>query len=719
MPRRSEAAIKRNRDRARATQRARNELSNKARSEARRRHWETIPFIGWDSEGYNIYAVDSGGTCRRMPQRTMLFGCSIPGQFITGPDLGSQEMLDLIIQVGLENPDAFHVGFAFEYDVNQILKDLPWRALNRLRQAGRTLWKGFKIKHVPHKIFEVVKHVSPTQTVRVCIYDVFGYFHCKFTTALSKYHIGDERTNQVISRGKRRRGTFTFAELAFVIDYWKAEISLFPPLMDAVRDAAYGGGFRVRKWHGPGALASYALSHNGAAKCMSKGSFPQKVMEAIRHAYCGGRFQSWRCGYHYGPVYTLDKNSAYVQAIAQLPNLQTGRWEEIDPATIKSCDDIARFGIYYIHFDAETTERDRELRRRGFPTPPYPLFHRDKNGRLTWPSRTLGWYWSPEARLVAGNSHARFVRAFVFRDDGTYPFSWVNRYYDNRVVLQRLGNPAEKSFKWSLAAMYGQFAQRVGWNRITRTPPRSHELAWAGYITSHCRAAIYDPMAYAYVKKGLISADTDGITSSVPFPEYLVPEGFGDGLGQWKHTEYTGILHWQNGIYWLRNHDGEWDEAKSRGVPKGRIDLRDAQAALAADNIGSMRGIPKLEVMKSHYIGYRQALQGQFDNWRVWEDTIEKIWFGGSPDSKGWHIPMYCQTCQNDGPEMHTVTHMYPSQLESVAHRLPWLAPPPMDTELGTIYFDWDEPDEIEEYGSDIFAMSGDIFREDNLEDRL
>lgn len=680
---------------------------------------ESRPFIGWDSEGYDAYEVNSAGECRKLPQRTMLFGCSLPGQYITGMSLGSEQMLDLVIQIAIDNPEAVHVGFAFDYDVNQIIQDFPWRCLNLLKKKGSCRWKGFTIKHVPHKVFEVSRKFGG-KTVRATIYDVFGFFHSKYTTALEKYHIGTREQLARIVQGKHRRGSFTYAELPYVIDYWSAEISLFPPLMDAVRNAAYGGGFRIHKWHGPGALASYALSHNGVRKCMSKGRIPKRIREAIRYAYCGGRFQTWRCGYWHGDVYTLDKNSAYVQAIAELPDLSNGRWEEIDASTIRTSDDVARFAIYYIHFDAGTSERDAELRKRGYPAPPYPLFHRDKNGRLSWPAKCLGWFWSPEARLVAGNPHARFLRAFVFQHDGSYPFGWVNRYYDNRLMLQRIGSAAEKAFKWALAAMYGQFAQRVGWNKITKAPPRSHELAWAGFITSHCRAAIYDPMAYAYSKGGLLSADTDGVTSTVPFPESLVPEGFGDGLGQWKTDHYTGALHWQNGIYWLRDREGSWDEAKSRGVPKGRISIVDAEEAMSRGNLGSMKGIPKMVVTKSRYTGYRQALNGQFDKWRIWEDVKESLYFGGSPDSKGWHVPMYCGECRKPSGAMHTVYHNVPSQLESVPHKLPWLVPDPIDTEMGTIYFDFEDGDDMEfEYGSDVFATSSDIFNENNLEDRL
>ena len=693
-------AIAKDRESARRRYHERNKDQQlKRQKEQREIRFEERPFIGWDSEGYNYY-ICSGNEIRIGPQRTMLFGCSVPGEYITGMDLSSVEMLSLILRVESLYPDAYHVGFSFEYDVNQILKDLPWRFLAILKETGKVRWKGFRIAHVPHKMLTVSR-----DGVVATIYDVFGYFHSKYTTALRKYGIGNSEVLDRIEHGKSRRGHFTWADIDEVTEYWKAEISLLPLLMDSVRIAAYSGGFRISKWHGPGALASFALHNNDVSSWHSR-KVREDVSYAIRSAYCGGRFQAWQCGWYEGDVYTLDKNSAYVQAIAELPRLDNGTWEYIDVSRISGPRDIHRFALYYVHFDDSDSERDSTLRSKGYPNRPFPLFHRSPNGMLSWPSRTSGWYWSPEAKLVAGNPHAKFIQGIAFQDDGTYPFRWVKDAYHARQVLQRRGDPAEKAFKWSLAAMYGAFARRVGWNKKTRMPPRSHELSWAGYITSHCRAAIYDVAAYAYSKGGLISVDTDGVTSTVPFPESLVPEGFGDGLGQWKQDHYSAILFWQNGIYWLRSEDKQdWKEAKSRGIPKGTIPLESAMEALDSGSFHPPFKTTAISTQKTKYVGYRAALGGrQFERWRHWITEPNTIIFGGQ--GKGTHLPVFCAACKHGINRMHTITHFPPKEMESEPHKLPWLEPLPTDTEIG-------------ELGSDIFAVESDIFRDDMLEDRL
>lgn len=683
MPRVSSAAVGRDRVASRERYWKNQSHNRKLQRQYQEERFENRPFIGWDSEGYNYYIAAPDGTVEIGAQRTMLFGCSVPGRYITGRALSTKEMLDLIIAVENDFPDAFHVGYSFEYDVNQILQDLPWRMLAVLKITGKVVYKGYKISHVPHKMFSVSK-----DGISATIYDCFGYFHCKYTDALRKYHVGDAKTFATIEAGKNKRGSFTYADLPEVILYWQAEISLFPPLMDEIRTAAYAGGFRIGVWHGPGALATYALRYNNVRSYMSVRT-PGYARAAIRLAYAGGRFQGWQCGRYLKDVWTLDKNSAYVQAISELPNLATGKWRRENASNIKSSDDIARFGLYHIIFDDCNPSARRERHVGGYPERPYPLFHRDDRGRLTWPDRVDGWYWSPEARLVAGSSHAQFTEAYVYGDDGRYPFQWVKDSYDRRVELQKVGNPAEKAYKWSLAAIYGAFARRVGWDRKRRVAPRSHELAWAGYITSHCRAAIFEVAQYAYKQGALISVDTDGVMATCPFPEDIVPEGFGSGLGQWKQEHFSGVLYWQNGIYWLRDEDRKgWKEAKSRGVPKGRISLEDAESALLDASFTPPYKPAQIKIVRTKYIGYRQCIGGkQFDRWRRWISEPNAITLGGA--GKGTHIPAFCFECKNrSGKYLHTITHFPPKHMISFEHKLPWLSKEPDDMTIGEIQED-------------------------------
>jgi hypothetical protein len=571
-----------------------------------------------------------------------------------------------------------------------ILRSLPWRTLAILKECGECRLanpktnKVYHIGHIPHKIFRV-----SSGGVAATIYDAFGFFHCKYLDALKKYGIGSKSKLAHIEHGKDLRDSFTYADIEMVKAYWRDEISLLPPLMDSVRSAVYSGGYRICEWHGPGALAAYLLRERGASKWHSKGNIPPEVKSAIRHAYAGGRFTGCLCGLYLGDIYTADLNSAYIYACSLLPRMDEGKWDRQNPHDVDA-GNLADFGLYRIEFDAGKGPETRSD-KLGIPEPPYPLFHRSKNGILRWPRKCRGWYWTPEARLVLGRDNARVLEAWVFNGAKTRPFRFVHDAYARRVELQHIGNPAEKAYKWALAAMYGAFARRVGWDKRTRKAPPSHELAWAGFITSWCRAAVWEPAINAYLKgngRGLISIDTDGVTATVPFSEDDLPNGVGEALGQWKLEHWTGILQWQNGIYWLRNEDGDWIDPKSRGIPKGTIPFAAAMEALQKADYTTRPFVhPYLSLRRTRFIGYGQAIRGQKDKWRKWVREPVKILMGGTPTGKAFHAYHRCGACRaarngiqlppEDLRGMHTITNTAPSHLDSFPHALPWLEDQP------------------------------------------
>lgn len=676
---RTAAHIEHNRE----MQRKRNEKSNANRVRSklgrvlsdldRARELETRPFIGWDGEGYNAWVVNSLGEIEA-EHRYMLFGAST-GQYVSGMNLSTLEILDLMMFVRRQNPEAFHVGFSFEYDVNMILKDLPSRYMAMLTDVGKVKWKEYLIKHVPHKQFQVTR-----DGITITIYDVFGFFHTSYLRALAKFDIGSKAALARITKGKAGRATFTYAELHEVIEYWSYEISLLPPLMDEIRKACYDAGFYITQWHGPGALASYALRKNGVHDWHGR-NVPKTIQIARRLAYAGGRFQDWRAGFYDGPVFTADINSAYAYAVAQLPRLDKGHWQRIDCKRIRKASDVPEFGLFYIRYDA----RDKAdiARRDGIP---FPLFHRDSSGNLTWPPAVENWYWSPEAKIVAGSKYAEFMEGWEFVSDGTRPFrDLVYGAYNRRVQLQHSHSYAERAYKWFLASIYGQFAQRVGWDRNKRTAPRSHCLEWAGYITSFCRAWVFMAAIPVAKQGGLISIDTDGVTSSIPFDNANLPMGVGEELGQWKLEYFSGILHWQNGIYWLRSMDGEWKDPKTRGIPRGSVGYSAADDSIRNNMVGRMVGTgTTINLSRTRFIGYRQSISGNWDNWRKWKTENVDVTFGGN--GKGRHVPSMCACCRGVSPaymnaRMHTIIHMWPEKIESQPHKLPWLEKPPAPEE--------------------------------------
>lgn len=680
MPRISEESRERNRKK----QRKRNEKSNQTRSRSFGRLDSDIArlgkrdFIGWDGEGYREFVC---GREIEIAHRYMLFGAST-GDKVIGRDLSTIECLDLLLDVERENPDAIHVGFATEYDVNMILRDLQFTHLTILKLVGECKWKGYRIKHTGGKFLRVSKGGAS-----VTLFNVFGFFHSSYLRAIEKYQIGTPEERSFIKSGKEKRAQFTYSEMKAVLAYWNVELSLLPPLMESLRDACYQAGFFITEWHGPGALASFALKQNNAKELKSdERRVPTPVKVARNIAYAGGRFQSWRCGFYLGDIYTADINSAYAYAASLLPGLNNGSWSRVRVVggTVPR---IARFGLYKIEFSAGNSETVRRLREWGIPM---PLFHR-ANGRLTWPTHAVGWYWSPEAALVQNHPHAKILEAWEFSDDGTRPFSWIAGAFARRLDLQAKGHPAEKAYKWMLAAMYGQWAQRVGWDKKNRLPPRSHQLEWAGFITSMCRAMVFRAASDVAKRGGLVSIDTDGVTSTVPFTASKLLNGVSEQLGDWKLEHYTGIMYFQNGIYWLRNEDGTWEEPKTRGIPRGQLTFEAAMRARVESGDFSVPTKSTIRIHRERFVGYGQALNGQYDSWRKWIRSDSEVLFGGS--GKGMHVPSFCPKCMVcSSIPLHTVTHFPPETLESEPHKLPWLVQIPEEEQNVETYI-WKDED--------------------------
>lgn len=607
----------------------------------------TKPFIAWDGE-----AIDDD---------YFLFGNS-EGEYLCRSGLSTAEMLDLIITSGELHPDAFHIGFVFDYDVNNILRDLSFVHLAVLKKQGFVRWRGYEIHHVPSKIFKIRKMAADgkraIRTVRID--DIFSYFRGRYDKVLIKYGIGTPEEQAQITAGKEARDVFSWDEIETIKSYWQMELRLMVELMDQLRGDFNDAGFFIGQWHGPGALAAYALKQHGSSKY--KKTTAEELMEPVRKAYSGGWFERFKAGMHDGPIYTADINSAYAAAFTQLPDLATGYWEHIefpDPKLAREC----RFGVFHIRYRSTQASLARYFSTSLLGIP-LPLFQRDSRGVVTHPIKMDGWYWNPEAQWVVDDPDAEFLEAWIYRSDSTKPFEWVGEMYDERLAMKAVGNPAEKALKMTMASLYGRVAQRAGWRR-TKSAPQWHQIEWAGWVTSWCRSMIYEAAKPMGEVNGLVSIDTDGIISASPF--LPLRNGVGDGLGQWKLEEYSGIMYFQNGIYWLRNLDGEWEPPKMRGIPTRKMDWSIGMEALKSGG--------KIHIEKKNFVGYGAALHGQREKWLQWVNSPLDIDIAIAGTRQ--HSKRFCRACRAGYTGwddcLHNLTLVFATEFESMPHRLPWL----------------------------------------------
>jgi len=626
-------------------------------------------FIVWDGEGPR----DTGYS---------LLGNS-EGQEICYPKLKTRDCLDLILQSAVDYPGAIHVSFGFTYDVSNILWELSWAALNRLYKFNRTYWKGYVIEHIPRKWF-LVKYGN----IRVKIFDIQSFFGGSLVSALETWKIGPwtnvstENASQVFSdvpalklvqkmsdqqlvtTFKKLRSEFEWKDIEQIRLYMRLELKYSKILIEEVRNAFSSAGYLPRSWHGPGAVARMAFRRHGIYNVLT--DTPAPVSLASQFAFVAGRFELVLAG-HIGRVYTADINSAYPWFCSQLPNLRRGKWRHTNQY------EDGKFGVYHIEYwHSHTHGCNRGCTSRSRANELYPLPMRTKAGNVIWGPNVIGWYWNPEAALVANDPDATFIEGWVFDEDDPTdrPFAWIGDYFDQRRQWKDDGNPAEYTLKLIINSIYGQLAQRVGWDKKHNRGPKCHQLEYAGWITSSCRAMVYRIAIRCGVN--LVSIDTDGVTSRTPF-SWLESSS---SLGGWKLEEFSDSIFWQSGIYVLKEGDS-WKKAKTRGIAKGSYSADDLFTCLRA-------GTP-LKLVKKVFISYGLALNGQLHLHNQWMEEPHEIQMGGT--GKRVHQRSLCTGCATrhsptiSTPEVHQL-RIPTFKLDpygnnpSEKHKLPWIDSP-------------------------------------------
>jgi DNA polymerase type B, organellar and viral len=644
------------------------------RNKIKRRNYNiSRPFIGWDGEGINCNGPGK-------PQSYVLFGAST-GNFIVRRDshtLAFGDCAELILKVGRENPSAWHVGFAFDYDTNQIIRTLPYRILEILNAKGQVNYGPYWINWRKGKSLTISKRIGESRE-SVTIYDVFSFFASSFVKALQAILGSDNEFSAAVdfvARGKDRRKHFTLKELnREIIPYWREELRLLSILVSRFRDLLYSADLPITKWYGPGAIASLVLNRYDIRSHMSLP--PDEVIEASQYAYAGGRFERFRVGQYKGPVWAIDLNSAYPNALSQLPSLANGHWvyEPIGKSFSEiPCNEIRSFAIYHVKLSHP------QWRLPFYPnTPPSPLFFRTDKGEMRYPWHVKGWYWGPEVENLCHGKiapHAYCYGVWYFSSTTEErPFGFIREMYSRRQEWKRAGKPEQLALKLAMNSIYGKLAQRVGWEH-TGSAPRFHQLEWAGWVTSYVRAELFRTLWM--LGKEIVSVETDGIyTTRDPGRIGIQPSS---DLGDWSVTEYSGIIYLQSGTYFAESKDG-WI-SKYRGLDPTSLSRETAIEYLSSFDYTGIW--PPLSGTTTRYIGLAAAMMqaaGNTAKFRgrhgVWEQDKDKDI--NPAGGKRSHHADSCVECSkgispSDYPHYMGITiDLLPDGINhSTKHYLPW-----------------------------------------------
>lgn len=612
------------------------------------------PFIMWDGEGIT---VDDGSHLYTS------FASSAGTRIQDDNGLRTREIFRVLLESKAAHPDAINVVYGASYDFNMWLSDLSEDHLNRLYEQQSIYWQTYRLAWRRGKSFRVTDRESG---LSITIYDVVSFFQCPFVKACDDY-LGEQfYKRDLVVASKAVRGTFTVEDQATVDEYNDAELVNGVMLMNELRERLHKVGLHPSRWDGPGAIATALLKRENIQNAMA--TPPGSVMRAARFGYSGGRFEVIRCGNVSGKAYEYDINSAYPSALRYVPNLNRGKW--IHSSESELPDLFTTFGIYRVSWRG----RDVNLRL------PQPFFARAADGSVSYPHYVTGWYWAPEittaveyVKRYGGELIIHEGYEFIEDDPDDKPFAFVEPMYRKRQALKKAGDGAHVGLKLGLNSLYGKTCQRVGAfydeKKGTWKVPPFHQLEWAGFVTSHCRASVL--MAALEDLSSIIAFETDALFSMKPLNVKT-----GSYLGEWEYTEFDHLCYVQSGFYF-----GEVDGkpfAKTRGVDRGTMTFEDVREKLSRENINERYADAQL----TRFVGLGIARQlRDFSRWRRWETSPKKIML----DPQGKRVHEQCEECDGNGLTPNRWHYTYPpfgGMQVSCEYPIPWINPNPNMTDL-------------------------------------
>lgn len=596
----------------------------KYQAEKRERDYLAKPFIFWDGEGVTRTEGEK--------QDYILFGNSNGDMLRAGRAryLSTNRLFEFAL--ARNTPGTINVIYGAGYDWNMWLRDIPREYLEVLYETGEVSWSEYWIKWRPGKTFHLGRKGTKES---VLFYDVISFFQCAFVKACDNY-LGDEFAHRdLIVKNKMLRGSFTQEDLVEIELYMAAELENGVRLMNELRTRLHRAGLMISRWDGPGAIAVTMFKEHGIKDHLRRTTTAES--KAVRMAYFGGRFEVCKTGYSRQTVYEYDVNSAYPWAFADVPSMAGGEWTEhagyVDPGT--------DFVLYYVHFEGLVINE----------TMPYPLPHRLPNGNVVFPRFTTGWYWGPEVIVArkyvekyGGKLTIETSRVFVPVTD-VKPFAFIIEMYEKRLALKRAKDGAQVGIKLGMNSMYGKTAQQIGWAETReglRLPPY-HQLEWAGYATSRCRAAVFG--AVLQDLSAVVSFETDAMFTT---RRLTVIEG--EGLGEWEYTVFNDMAVLQSGTYFAHEFDGTLID-KSRGVDRGELSFPQAYAALADHQL-------TIPAKLTRFNGLGIALAQKFSKWLVWETMTKNVSI--FPGAKRSHIHEMCHQCMSGADLISGFHETYP-----------------------------------------------------------
>ena len=490
-----------------------------------------------------------------------------------------------------------------------------------------------------YKVLDTIAHIT--------IYDTHPFYQQSFVKAMGflvKTGKANKADFEFMEEMKKNRGRFSSEPLDQIKHYTALELRYLASAITGLRDVLHGikldsapemKPIHISNWYGPGAVARAFLKNLNIIKDHYgddiKAIDPPLQQIAAHHAFSAGNIQLMQVGHAPGlELHSIDIASAFPNAVAQMPSLAGGRWDNIDDgiqytslaelrSIIEASPMVSMFYLdyqfpLYEHFDGDAWKKVH--------IPWYPLFFRSRTGAIFYPRRGEGWYMRDDA-LAAIQWLERFAPGLKWRDDGTpitkrwenkdtrfvvkeawiftprdaseRPYAPLQDVYRQRMQYKRAEpyDAREKYYKLLLNSLYGKMAQRVGGSETKDgwKAPSTANPYYAAAITANCRrrlveAGLLDPHAVvAFMTDGTVTRRRlEGLPN-------VVNEGDESNLGDWEYAPVQGGTFLHAGVYSMRKAGKEL--TKTRGVDPKRVSPNEEAGRLLVDKA--------LEAMEKEY----------------------------------------------------------------------------------------------------------------------
>lgn len=518
--------------------------------------------------------------------RYVLLANSLRGNVYNPDGLSTRDCLRFLLDTKTwAGKKSALVGFAFNYDINMMLRDLGKSRLVELWQGGECHWYDFHLSWIPSKMFTVREY---GRTMRV--YDTFGFFQCSFAKALAGW---DVPAPDQLDQMKAARSSFTEKEIEQITEYCYGECEALVELMTRVEESLLSVNLKPKTWVGAGSIAGSLLRREKIhEQVAADDSYGDDVHDGIMRAYFGGRTELFKQG-EFETLYGYDIRSAYPFAMVTLPSLVGSTFRHDTSAD----PDISGFSLCHVRWECDPRSSVQ----------PFPV--RSKR-TIQYPFRGDGWYWSCEvAQALQVHSGIEVLECYTLEHDDVYPFRFINRVYKERAKLKDEGHFGQQSLKLAINALYGKLAQGVGW-KDSVPPFRSY--VWAGWITAQTRARMMQ----------LASADADSVvmicTDGIYFDRKQKVK-CSNKLGGLEASVIADAFVAQPGIY--TGHTDSGEVVRSRGVFAKEIDFDDLRKGYAEKGPYYVSRKPS-----TRFIGVGACVVTRsFDVWRTWHTAERKL----------------------------------------------------------------------------------------------